>query len=112
MRPSFALPLVLTAFSPLAALRSQLPDTSVRVAVGFGVDTLGTSHEIFVLWRSYLSSGPTCSQQSPLPSLVSPANGATKRLDVSDSCFPRLTDSCVLALRLHSMLQVSFGKDS
>ena len=66
MRPSFALPLVLTAFSPLAALRSQLPDTSVRVAVGFGVDTLGASHEIFVLWRSYLSSGPTCSQPSPL----------------------------------------------
>lgn len=66
MRPSFALPLVLAALTPCAALRSQLPDRSVRVTVGFGVDTLGTSREIFALWRTYLSSGPGCSQQSPL----------------------------------------------
>jgi hypothetical protein len=36
------------------------------VALGFGVDTLGTSREIFALWRTYLSSRPGCSQQSSL----------------------------------------------
>lgn len=59
------LPLVI-AFTPFAALRSQLPAGSVRVSVGFGVDTLGANHEIFALWRSYLSSGPGCTQESPL----------------------------------------------
>ena len=38
----------------------------MRVSVGFGVDTLGANHEIFALWRTYLSSGPSCTQQSPL----------------------------------------------
>jgi len=42
----------------------QLP--AVRVSVGFGVDTLGANHDIFALWRSYLSSGPGCTLQSPL----------------------------------------------
>src|SRR6266480_6309469 len=66
MRPSFALPLVIAALPPGAALRSQHPDNSVRVALGFGVDTLGTSREIFSLWRNYRSSGPGGAQQSPL----------------------------------------------
>ena len=59
--------LLFAAFTPLAAFRAQLPDSSVRVAVGFGVDTLGVpNHEIFALWRSYLLSRPNCGQQSPL----------------------------------------------
>ena len=59
--------LLVAAFNPLAAIGAQLPDTSVRVAVGFGVDTIGVpNHEIFALWRSYLSSRPSCWQQSPL----------------------------------------------
>jgi len=66
MRPPVVLFLAVAAFSPFAALRSQNPDGSVRVAVGFGVDTLGTSGEIFALWRTYLSSRPGCSQQSSL----------------------------------------------
>src|SRR5438034_9149140 len=66
MRPSLVLSVVVAAFTPFAALLSQLPNQSVRVALGFGVDTLGTSREIFALWRNYLSSGPGCSQQSPL----------------------------------------------
>lgn len=52
---------------PLAALRAQVPDTSVHVAVGFGVDTVvDPNHEIFVLWRSYLTSRPGCAQPSAL----------------------------------------------
>jgi hypothetical protein len=48
-------------------MRAQLPDTTVHVAVGFGVDTVGNSnHEIFALWRTYLVSRPSCGQQSPL----------------------------------------------
>lgn len=43
-----------------------MPGGAVRVSVGFGVDTIGASHEIFALWRTYLSSGPSCSQPSPL----------------------------------------------
>ncbi len=39
----------------------------MHVAVGFGVDTSGAAnHEIFALWRSYLSSRPSCAQQSSL----------------------------------------------
>lgn len=60
------LALVIAAFTPFAALPSQHPERSVRVALGFGVDTLGTSREIFALWRTYLSSGPGCSQEGPL----------------------------------------------
>ncbi|HWC74660.1 MAG TPA: hypothetical protein VG454_12065 [Gemmatimonadales bacterium] len=56
-----ALPLV----SMLALLGLQV-QSPVRVAIGFGVDTLGTNHEIFTLWRSYLSSAPGCSQNSSL----------------------------------------------
>jgi hypothetical protein len=65
--PPAASLLLFAAFTPLAAVRTQLPDSSVRVAVGFGVDTLGVpNHEIFALWRSYLLSRPNCGQQSPL----------------------------------------------
>lgn len=67
MLPRCASLLLVAALTPLAAGRSQLPDTSVRVAVGFGVDTAGVpNHEIFALWRSYLSSRPSCSQRSTL----------------------------------------------
>ena len=67
MLPRPAALLVLASFIPLAAGRAQLPDTSVRVAVGFGVDTVGIpDHEIFSLWRGYLSSRPSCAQRSPL----------------------------------------------
>lgn len=66
MRPSAACLLLVAAFTP-RALRAQIPDTSVRVAVGFGVDTVGVpNHEVFVLWRNYLSSRPSCAQRSPL----------------------------------------------
>jgi hypothetical protein len=59
--------LFLAAFTPVGKTRAQLPDTSVRVAVGFGVDTLGVpNHEIFALWRTYLVSRPSCAGQSPL----------------------------------------------
>lgn len=64
IRPLLAQAILVVALSPAAAMRAQAP--AVRVAVGFGVDTLGASHEIFALWRSYLSSGPSCSQQSLL----------------------------------------------
>ena len=48
-------------------MRAQLADTSVRVSVGFAVDTIGVpNHEIFALWRSYLSSGPSCAGGNPL----------------------------------------------
>ena len=66
MRPKFLLPLVIAAFTPFATLRSQLPAGSVRVSAGFGVDTVGANQEIFALWRRYLSSGPGCTQESPL----------------------------------------------
>jgi len=59
--------LLAAASTPLAATPAQVPDTAVRVVVGFGVDTLGVpNHEIFALWRSYLVSRPSCGQQSPL----------------------------------------------
>src|SRR6266550_4080041 len=62
-----ALPLVFTLFRPMVALPAQLADTSVQVTVGFGVDTTGApGHEIFALWRNYLSSRPNCAQRSPL----------------------------------------------
>jgi hypothetical protein len=55
------------AFIPCVAIGAQLPDTAVHVAVGFGVDTTGIpSHEIFALWRTYLSSRPGCLQPAPL----------------------------------------------
>jgi len=66
LRPTFVLPLAIAAITPFAGLRSQLPAGSVRVSVGFGVDTLGPNREIFALWRSYLSNGPGCTQESPL----------------------------------------------
>ncbi len=66
MRLPAALVLV-AAFIPLAGIRAQLPDITVHVAVGFGVDTVGNpNHEIFALWRSYLSSRPSCLRRSPL----------------------------------------------
>ena len=58
--------LLFAVLHPLAAARAQVVDTSVHVAVGFGVDTLGTNHAVFALWRSYLSSRPNCTQPSPL----------------------------------------------
>src|SRR5713226_4837939 len=59
--------LLVATFAPVATIRAQRSDTSVRVAIGFGVDTVGVpNQEIFALWRGYLSSGPSCMQQSPL----------------------------------------------
>jgi len=59
--------LLVATCAPVATIRAQRSDTSVRVAVGFGVDTVGVpNQEIFALWRSYLSSGPSCMHQSPL----------------------------------------------
>jgi hypothetical protein len=67
MLPPVARLLVIAAFTPLATVRAQVPDTPVRVAVGFGVDTLGApNHEIFTLWTNYLSGRPTCAQRSLL----------------------------------------------
>lgn len=67
MLPPTARLLVVAVFTPVATVRAQLPDTPVRVAVGFGVDTLGApNHEIFTLWSSYLASRPNCAQHSPL----------------------------------------------
>jgi hypothetical protein len=63
-------------FSSLPTLQAQVQATSVRVAIGFGVDTLGSNHEVFALWRTYLSSGPGCTQESPL---WSPTERARKR---------------------------------
>src|SRR6266545_6741001 len=52
----------------------QLPHTAVRLAVGFGVDTAGVpNHEIFTLWRAYLSGPPDCAR--PQRAVVS--RGAT-----------------------------------
>lgn len=60
--------LLLAAFAPFArAVQAQIAPNPVRVAVGFGVDTLrAPHHEVFALWRSYLSGPPTCGQPSPL----------------------------------------------
>ena len=67
MRSTTVSLLVLTVLGSIAPLTGQLADTSVQVSVGFGIDTTGApNHEIFALWRSYLSSGPSCAQQSPL----------------------------------------------
>src|SRR2546423_6559436 len=64
-RATVAFPLLVAAFSPLAASRVQVPAGAVRVTAGFGVDTLGVpSHDIFALWRSYLASGPACTQEN------------------------------------------------
>jgi len=60
---------VLLAVAPLPsrAIAAQVPDTAVRVVIGFGVDTVEVpNREIFALWRSYLASRPSCRQQSPL----------------------------------------------
>jgi hypothetical protein len=67
MRVPAASLLFAATITPFAPMQGQLPDTSVHVAVGFGVDTVGTpNHEIFSLWRSYLSSRPSCGQPSSL----------------------------------------------
>ena len=52
--------LLLTLVTPVAVAPAQVIDTSVHVIVGFGVDTLGTNHDVFALWRRYLSSRPNC----------------------------------------------------
>lgn len=53
--------LVALLLAPLGPARAQSPNPAVRVAVGFGVDTAAVpNHEIFALWRSYLSSRPQC----------------------------------------------------
>jgi len=58
---------VAVAFTPLVAIRAQLPDTTVHVTVGFGVDTAGVpNQEIFALWRAYLVSRPACLPPTPL----------------------------------------------
>ena len=52
-------------------MRAQLPHTAVRLAVGFGVDTAGVpNHEIFTLWRGYVSAPPDCGRPSALWSRV------------------------------------------
>jgi hypothetical protein len=67
MLPRAVFVLFAAASTPVAAIPAQMPDTAVRVVVGFGVDTLGVpNHEIFALWRRYLASRPSCGQQSPL----------------------------------------------
>lgn len=59
--------LLAAALTPLTVLRAQQPNPAVRVAIGFGVDTAMTpNNEIFALWRSYLSSRPTCTGPTPL----------------------------------------------
>src|SRR2546421_5472664 len=51
----------------VAPIHAQRADTTVRVAVGFGVDTGSIpNQEIFALWRTYLSSRPGCLQPAPL----------------------------------------------
>ncbi len=51
-----ALGVLSLALLPATMARAQAP---VHVAVGFGVDTAGTpQHDIFTLWRTYLSSRP------------------------------------------------------
>lgn len=58
MRPPIAYFVLAGTLVPLALTRAQVP-TTVRVAVGFGVDTAREpNHEIFELWRTYLSSRP------------------------------------------------------
>jgi len=55
------------AWTPVAPIHAQRADTTVRVAVGFGVDTGSIpNQEIFALWRTYLSSRPGCLQPAPL----------------------------------------------
>ncbi|HWO94436.1 MAG TPA: hypothetical protein VNL92_06700, partial [Dehalococcoidia bacterium] len=67
MLPRALLALLVAVSTPRATIAAQGPDTSVRVAIGFGVDTLGTpNHEVFALWRAYLARRPTCGQPSPL----------------------------------------------
>jgi len=52
-----ALYLLALAVSEAPALGAQASNASVLVAVGYGVDTVGApNHEIFTLWRIYLSS--------------------------------------------------------
>ena len=61
MRSRTASVLVAAILGPLGSTRAQLPSTAVGVAVGFGVDTVGApNHEIFALWRAYLSARPVC----------------------------------------------------
>ena len=50
---------------PFGSMRAQLPHPAVRLAAGFGVDTAGVpNHEIFTLWRAYLSAPPDCGRPS------------------------------------------------
>jgi len=59
--------LVAAILAPLGATRAQLPSPAVRVAVGFGVDTVGVpNHEIFALWRGYLIARPVCGRSNAL----------------------------------------------
>ena len=58
---------VAAALTPCVAIQAQLPDTTVHVTVGFGVDTTGIpNQEIFALWRTYLASRPSCLHPTPL----------------------------------------------
>jgi hypothetical protein len=58
---------LLAALAAAAPAAAQPADRAVRLAVGFGVDTTGVPyHEIFELWRAYLSSRPSCMRPSPL----------------------------------------------
>ncbi len=63
--------LVAAVLVPFGSMLGQLPHTAVRLAVGFGVDTAGVpNHEIFTLWRAYLSAPPDCARPSALWSRV------------------------------------------
>lgn len=51
---------------PWSLTNAQQTDTTVHVAVGYGVDTASTpNHEIFTLWSHYLKSHPSCTASSP-----------------------------------------------
>jgi len=59
--------LVAAVLAPWGAARAQIPTTAVGVAVGFGVDTVGVpKHEIFALWRGYLTARPVCGRPNAL----------------------------------------------
>src|SRR6266550_3594947 len=99
-----ALPLVFTLFRPMVALPAQLADTSVQVTVGFGVDTTGApGHEIFALWRNYLSVDRTARNGAPCgrppnkrdgPSQICFAVTCTRDSGNSPWCtWPRQSDS-------------------
>jgi hypothetical protein len=66
---------LLLALGPFA-LAGQGPPGSVRVAIGFGVDTLRSpDREIFQRWRTYLLSHPESLRSSPLWSAADQARG-------------------------------------